>query len=191
MAELVARGPKAPAECDLRFPRDDAGQLIVPVSNIRGWFRNALRTINVSSTVADYVAPVAARIDVKDAVLFQVALPIIDPSGGSGRGRGKGLTTFEALPAGFEFTLEASIPTRGFVSPDRFHGFLILAGRNAPRGLSNGRSGTAGRFEVLGFEVVAHAKDEALMLAGVLADLSPEARANAEALMEKLGAAKA
>jgi len=183
--ELVRRGPRTMG-ADLVLPRDGAGRPVIPTSNLKGWLAGALRSENLSAAVVDYLFLEPARFEGLPDPIPQVQEPVCNPQGRRGQA-GLGTPTYEALPAGVTFTLRLGVPTRGFPEVRRFVLAVARCGPRAPRGLSNGRSGEYGHFEVLGWREVGRSQDASRAVASVGGSVSPEARAVLEALAAALG----
>lgn len=166
-------------DADLRFYRSVDGAVEINSDVVSGWLRTNMRQLDLSDAVASYVACSAIRLPgVKLGP--QAAFPVIDQR----TKQGKGLTTYETLPAGTEFEMTFSIPTRGFLTVEKFVQHVAAIGMSPIRGLSPARGKKCGRFAVVGFEDLGALKKHEVTGLKMALDLLPEGEEFAAAWKE-------
>jgi hypothetical protein len=134
-------------EADLHFYRSVDGAVEICSDVVSGWLRTNMRQQDLSDAVAGYVACSSIRLPgVKLGP--QAAFPVIDQR----TKQGKGITTYESLPAGTKFDMTFSIPTRGFCSVEKFVQHIASIALSPIRGLSPARGKKCGRFAVVGYD---------------------------------------
>lgn len=165
----------------LRFWRDPRdGALVLPSDCVRGWLRTGLRTEGFGDAAASYLGVSEVKIYPKKP-LSQVALPVIDPRTGAG----KGLTTYEVLQPGERFFAQFRIPTRGFMDAATFEMWLAGYGPAPVRGLSPARGGRFGKVALLSFEELGSCSDASVLLSSVSSGVPDEAKAYYAKLQER------
>jgi hypothetical protein len=157
---------------DLRFWRDaETGELIIGADAARAYIRDGLRTAGYAESIARYLAVDPVRIKPQKP-LKQVILPVVDSGGG--RGRGKGLPSYEGLQPGEQITLKVRAPLRGFMSPKRFMVWLMGYAMRPLHGLSPARGGRFGRMEMTAYRVIGECRSGKTFVGSVVPDLRSE-----------------
>lgn len=124
------------------FERDEAGRIKILRYHQRAMASMALPMIGKEQSIARRIGWSMIRLHGNGNVKI-VEHGIVE------NGQGKGLRRSECLPDGFEFTIDAMVPT-SMLAIDEFLRMLHIAGQHV--GLSPGRSAGFGDFEVLGAE---------------------------------------
>jgi len=172
MRHLVRKsGVKAPKECDLRFWRDEkSGEIMIPSDVVCGYLRGGVRFgLNKGDVIAKYLAADDIHIDVPE--VFQVELPVISDN------KGSGLTTYELVPKGTQFTMRLRIPAKGISDPKSFILWLAAYAPRPCRGISPARGKRFGKFEVVDYKIGGCSYQAANALTAVLNSVeSPEAK---------------
>jgi hypothetical protein len=191
--KLVAVGPKHPKDCDLRFPRDSQGRPVIPNSNIKGWLEGMLRSTkttsrgtHISPTAVQYLGIRGGVIEFKGSI-DQYAHQVVDLGASGQGGGGRGITTYEIIPAGATIRFWFSIPKRGMLDYPEFVAALIKWAGASARGLSNAKSSQHGSVEVIEAKYLGESADPFVGVRSILDRLSPEARAVAEGILAESG----
>ena len=121
------------------FEKDEAGRFIVPAYCLRAMMARTMPLLGKEQVIAYRIAFRTCHIEVPKPQFFTA--PIIDE-----RGNGCGINTYEAIPAGQCFVIDAIVPTSHLAEVDYIEA-LRLAGSFVR--LSPARSTAWGEFEVL------------------------------------------
>lgn len=187
--KTVRRGPKAPTEADLRFPRNASGQPVVPLSNIKGWLKSMLYQSNRPMSIVQYIGIRGGTIEADPLVIDQYAHQVVDLSGATQGGGGRGITTYEVIAAGATIKFVFTIPSRGMFDFHEFVGILMKYARTSPRGLSNAKSNQHGAVKIIDAKYLGMAgADWRAGIESVMDQMDPDERALAETIL--LGAKK-
>lgn len=182
--KVVRRGPKAPTKADLRFPRTNNGQPMVPLSNIKGWLKWMLYQSNRPVSIIQYIGIRGGTIEGDPLVIDQYSHQVVDLSGATHGGGGRGITTYEVIPAGATIKFWFTIPERGMFDYHEFIGCLMKYARTSPRGLSNAKSNQHGAVKVVDSEYLGMAgRDWKKGLTFVMDQMDPDERALAEKIL--------
>ena len=159
---------KAPAECDLRFWRDDiTGQPMIPSDVVAGWLRTGIRVgLSKSDVVAKYIAADDILLDVKE--VYQTALPIIVDN------KGAGIGTYELIPAGTKISTRIRIPARGIADPMSFVLWIASYAPKPLRGLSPARGRRFGKMELVDYKILGSSDVAEKALDAVMPDLKSD-----------------
>jgi hypothetical protein len=162
---------KGAGEADLRFYRGNDGTIVICSDVVAGWLRTNMRQQDLSDAVAGYVA--CSEIRLPGVKLGpQAAFPVIDQR----TKQGKGLTTYETLPAGTVFEVTFSVPTRGFLEVDEFVRHVAAIGLSPIRGLSPARGKKCGKFAVVSYEKLGSVKKDSATALRTAVGLLPEGK---------------
>ena len=185
--KTVRKGPKAPMKADLRFPRNNKGEPIIPLSNIKGWLKGMLYQSNRPMSIVQYIGIRGGKIEGangKDLVLDQYAHQVVDLSGASMGGGGRGITTYEVIEAGATIKFWFTIPERGMFDYHEFVGCLMKYARTSPRGLSNAKSNQHGAVKVVDAKYLGMSgRDWKKGIKSVIDQMDPDERALAEKIL--------
>jgi len=182
LEQLIKKSPYngvADGEDDtLRFWRDARnGNLLIGSDAVAGWIRTGLRDQGFGEAVVQYIGFDAVQIQ-PTKPLVQVALPVIAHGGpGGGGGKGRGITTYEAVQPGQTFSITFRVPTRGFMPPERFVAWLCDYAPRPVRGISPARGKRFGKLEVIGWRDLGKVTDFVASAKAVEDLLSDDAKA--------------
>lgn len=170
--KIVKASPFNGVKADLRFWRDQAdGALVIGADAVRGWLRTGMRTEGFADVVATYIGIAPIRIKPKQAMV-QIALPVVDMRGGGG----KGLNTYEAIQPGQPIVMRFRIPTRGFMTVERFKVWLAGYAPNPIRGISPARGARYGALAMTDFKVIGDLRSARTLLDSVMDQIPAEAQ---------------
>ncbi len=182
--KTVRKGPKCPTKADLRFPRNNKGMPIVPLSNIRGWLKAMLYQSNRPQSIVQYIGIRGGKIEADPLVIDQYSHQVVDLSGSTMGGGGRGITTYEVIEAGATIKFWFTIPARGMFDYHEFVGCLMKYARTSPRGLSNAKSNQHGAVKVIDAKYLGMAgRDWKKGVESVMDQMDPDERALAEKIM--------
>ena len=182
--KTVRKGPKAPTQCDLRFPRNSQGEPVIPLSNIRGWLKTMLYQANRPMSIVQYIGIRGGKIEGDPLTIDQYSHQVVDLSGSAQGGGGRGITTYEVIPAGAKIKFWFTVPQRGMFTYPEFIAQVMKFARTSPRGLSNAKSNQHGAVKVSAAKYLGlGGVDWRAGLSSVMDQMDPDERALAEEIL--------